>query len=561
MSEKCIIDNSRPCGSKTRAKNRYTRSEIDELAKKCFIDHYKTKTIDVLCKEITNVSKKQGLYKSPKVNKSLLKATVNKSMFFPNINKCMLDSTRPCGSKVKSSNRYTRNELDKLAKECNVPKYKTKNMDMLCKEMSPKSLKLKSKSLKSKSLKSKSLKPKSKSLTSKSLKLKSLKSIEKKLNLPYRHELCKLNTKSDKPVVTLYYFKYTRNAKKGTLIQINDIGGIFTQKSDAEYICKCLNTNYNKSNISTEWNLAKPYKIQEYTIHSLIENLPEYKEKENNLGDKIYIVYAILISKRPKSSSYKIEHLVRIGNNSEYAYPTKLIKRLNNIKLVTFDPTIYTVDYKLNTVFATPNIEDYQINKKYQHVPKSLYSGQLYTYDAKIPLLDQHGIKYTLWDNADNIHGACVWYAISKALNMPMQEMGKKIKVMSTQVSPNIFYPQDTNVTNDKVYNKLINYENETIPLAPKYLCYVPKFAKDYAVITFQVFKGSETSTIFEMSGIQCFFPKNPTKVIFTCSIKFGYKKFGHHLLVKLENHKGWAYDVNDVQDVLNILPESCKKS
>ena len=33
----CKFDKSRPCGSKTRAKNRYTRDELEIMAKECGI--------------------------------------------------------------------------------------------------------------------------------------------------------------------------------------------------------------------------------------------------------------------------------------------------------------------------------------------------------------------------------------------------------------------------------------------------------------------------------------------------------------------------------------------
>lgn len=48
----CTLDPSRPCDSKSRAKNRYTRQDIETLAKRCGIQDVKKKTITDLCEEI-----------------------------------------------------------------------------------------------------------------------------------------------------------------------------------------------------------------------------------------------------------------------------------------------------------------------------------------------------------------------------------------------------------------------------------------------------------------------------------------------------------------------------
>jgi hypothetical protein len=141
----CIFDKSRPCGSKTRAKNRYTRTELEILAQSCGILNYKTKTMDELCLEIAkSKSPVKQLIKSPPTQ---VITKIKKSK--PS---CNFDYKRPCGSKAKGSNKYSRKELEKVAKECGIKGTTTKTMDKLCTEISNKlGVGLKIKSLKTKS--------------------------------------------------------------------------------------------------------------------------------------------------------------------------------------------------------------------------------------------------------------------------------------------------------------------------------------------------------------------------------------------------------------------------
>lgn len=48
----CALDPSRPCDSKSRAKGRYTRQEIEKVAKRCGIKDVQKKTITQLCEEV-----------------------------------------------------------------------------------------------------------------------------------------------------------------------------------------------------------------------------------------------------------------------------------------------------------------------------------------------------------------------------------------------------------------------------------------------------------------------------------------------------------------------------
>jgi len=48
---------------------------------------------------------------------------------------CEFDKNRPCGSTIKSKNRYTKAQLHKVAKECGIKNVENKTMDQLCKEL------------------------------------------------------------------------------------------------------------------------------------------------------------------------------------------------------------------------------------------------------------------------------------------------------------------------------------------------------------------------------------------------------------------------------------------
>lgn len=52
----CAIESNRPCGSSSRAKNRYTRKEIEALATTCGLKNIKKKNMDELCKEVSRKS-------------------------------------------------------------------------------------------------------------------------------------------------------------------------------------------------------------------------------------------------------------------------------------------------------------------------------------------------------------------------------------------------------------------------------------------------------------------------------------------------------------------------
>jgi hypothetical protein len=346
--------------------------------------------------------------------------------------------------------------------------------------------------------------------------------------------------------ITVYYYEHKYKPHKGfkTFFGFkNDIVGIFTNVEDAKQVCKCINQNFNIPG----WKLKEPYKVLKYRLNDVIYNLQTYDtitQIQGHSKEFLYIVYGQLASKTP-ITSLTVRELWCIGATT--------VVNIGKTK-----SKAYKFQYKLNTIFPTDNLNEKQIK------PTSLYHNQMYKTDGKIPILDTLGIKYELWDNADNTKGTCVWHTISKALNMPIPEIAEKIKHMSKKVSPNMIVSKMGKTTNSLVYKKLLNYENEQFGIFPKYLCEIPKFAKDYAIITFYVNKITVGKT-FKYTPrdpiVQCVFPtdNHPTKVIFTVSFK-NSDGSGHHVLVKLKEHAGYSYTINNVKNIIDTLGDFCKK-
>ena len=109
----------RPCGTKSRAPNRYTRKELDELAKKNHIQNISKKTMDELCKELKLIPSKQKIIqkKSLKIP-SKQKITQKKTLKIPSKQKITVPPLPPkvykkCNPKDKNAFRpsYTCNPL------------------------------------------------------------------------------------------------------------------------------------------------------------------------------------------------------------------------------------------------------------------------------------------------------------------------------------------------------------------------------------------------------------------------------------------------------------------
>jgi hypothetical protein len=203
--------------------------------------------------------------------------------------------------------------------------------------------------------------------------------------------------------------------------------------------------------------------------------------------------------------------------------------------------------------------------KSTSSVPMSLYYYDMFQVKEKVPFLDNKKIKYQIWDNHDNKMGTCVWHVISKALNTPIPEIAKKIKNMSQKVHPNMIMSKEGKTTNSLVYKKLMNYEKEEFGVPFHHFCEFPKFAKEYAIITFPVFKKTYTNVnkIVYMSGIpQCVYPlgKYATKVIFTLWLMNENTGASHLLLIKLQEYDGYSYTISDIQPIFDKINVGCAK-
>lgn len=199
----CFLDKSRPCGSKTRAKNRYTRDELEMMAQHCGIEHYKTKNMDVLCSEIAKSPNPKPKTKSPNPKpkskspqvKSHQKIVKPKT---PQVKSCDFDTSRPCGTKAKGKNKYSRAELEKVALKCGIKGVKSKTMDILCKSISTKLNSPGGGSVKVHSVKPKKTKPKSPKVDI------SCHDMIKKFKAKYKDELIGWLSEKEKPNYKLF---------------------------------------------------------------------------------------------------------------------------------------------------------------------------------------------------------------------------------------------------------------------------------------------------------------------------------------------------------------------
>lgn len=109
MKKKKYLYKMRPCGSKTRAKDRYTRAELVDLAKKNGIPNISSKSMDELCEllKLTSQHKKQ--------------------IITTNTDGCFIDPNRACNKSSKNPNKYRLPELKTIwKKECKkLPEFKS----------------------------------------------------------------------------------------------------------------------------------------------------------------------------------------------------------------------------------------------------------------------------------------------------------------------------------------------------------------------------------------------------------------------------------------------------
>lgn len=122
-SSEIDFDPNRPCGTHAKGSNKYTRKELEGIARLLGIQKISSKNMNELCTEIqTLVSKK--------------KSVPQKTMTVPPSQTILpFDPSRPCGTHAKGSNKYTRQELEKIARSLGINGIKQKTMDQLCKEI------------------------------------------------------------------------------------------------------------------------------------------------------------------------------------------------------------------------------------------------------------------------------------------------------------------------------------------------------------------------------------------------------------------------------------------
>lgn len=101
------FDSTRPCSSNSKDKNRYTRKELETVAKSHQIKDISKKTMNTLCDELRQ--KKSAVVPPP--------------------------TEKPCGTKYAKKGGYSRKEVEELAKKHGIENIKKKNMDQLCEEI------------------------------------------------------------------------------------------------------------------------------------------------------------------------------------------------------------------------------------------------------------------------------------------------------------------------------------------------------------------------------------------------------------------------------------------
>ena len=146
----CPFDKNRPCGSSVKLKNRYTKIELQKVAKECGIKNITSKTMDQLCKELRFKKQQQKQTPKPKLTpkassiayKQMMKKykqMTKKHQQMVKKSKSIQHQffTRPCGPRKSAKNptAYSRPELEALAKKYNINDIKGKTIPQLCAEL------------------------------------------------------------------------------------------------------------------------------------------------------------------------------------------------------------------------------------------------------------------------------------------------------------------------------------------------------------------------------------------------------------------------------------------
>lgn len=146
----CPFEKNRPCGSYAKGKNRYTKVELHKIAQECGIKNVEKKTMDKLCKELSELKSKNpsilggilNLFGATSQKKPVQKAPpkkiIKKAQQLSFKQKQLGIHDRPCGPKKSGKNptAYSRDELVSLAyssgyKVSEYP-YKKQTIPQLC---------------------------------------------------------------------------------------------------------------------------------------------------------------------------------------------------------------------------------------------------------------------------------------------------------------------------------------------------------------------------------------------------------------------------------------------
>jgi hypothetical protein len=357
--DSCYLKSDRPCDSKNRKPNRYSRKELEILAKKCNITNYTKKTMDELCSELKNKTSDNKKTKIDDKSKPL-----NESIKNVNKSKSIKDAQTLHQSLQKIKKKKTSKPLNESLKNVNKSK-SIKDTQTLHQSLQKINKKKTSKSL-NESLKNVN---KSKSIKDTQTLHQSLQKIKKKKTLKPL-----VNKENDTPKVDKNPKKITKtNSKK--VDDNNIIKKPCTTKSKnafrPNYICK--NGRWTKMHdydylFKHELDNMEDNKLIAYATKIGIDNGKEVFElhgktyfinqilnkqyplvKDTNTKNKYIQKFKKYISKKINEKDYSIKHA-----NKSFRYknfPTARIGTYVNFSYL--DNKSFSSMYKINDKYFT----------------------------------------------------------------------------------------------------------------------------------------------------------------------------------------------------------------
>ena len=207
--------------------------------------------------------------------------------------------------------------------------------------------------------------------------IKKSKSPKSSLN---RHVLCKVDDKNSNDVYILYLkmINYDNVSKKASVIK-NDYAGIFSSKSDAEKVAKCLNNIISKMSDSVykPKTLYKVYKIPIGYDELLSLHDSKYQHLYEILERDVY-VYVVMNTftnvQSVKAHKWSSDLLFGVASTNDDVNGLKakfnriipFLKQFlppSGYNALESDYNIYIKRYKMNDVMPTMNLEDYDVYK------------------------------------------------------------------------------------------------------------------------------------------------------------------------------------------------------